>query len=369
MIKLAAPDIHEEDITKAIEVIKSGNLVQGREVAAFELLLSNYTGLAHAVVVTSGTAALHLSLMALGIGVNDFVLVPAFTFPATANAVEVVGASCLFADVDKRSYVMTPAQIEKVIEENEHQNIRAIIVVHEFGFPANIKEIALIAKHYGLHIIEDSACALGTVADGYHVGNYSDLTCFSFHPRKALTTGEGGAAISKNFAIAEKIRSLRNHGMEATNSGLDFTAPGLNYRMTDFQAALAFGQLERFNTELEKRKELVHIYCELLQKEKRILLPEIKAGHSWQSFMVVLHGSLDRKKVIARLREKGIESNLGAQALNCLNYYKKKYKFKEQDFSNARELYDSGLVLPLYGKLRAVDIEYIAKSLLHAVNN
>ena len=369
MIKLAVPDIREEDIKKVMEVIKSGNLVQGKQVAEFESQLCSYTGVANAVVVSSGTAALHLSLMALGISANEFVIVPAFTFPATANAVEIVGARCLFTDVDRRSYVMKPVQIEKVIHENKHKTIRAIIVVHEFGYPADIKKISEVAKRHNLNVIEDAACALGTLADGYHVGHYSDLACLSFHPRKALTTGEGGAVITKNSEIANRIRSLRNHGIEATNSGIDFTSPGLNYRMTDFQATLAFGQLERFNDELDKRRELAKIYCKLLKKEEKLLLPEVDVGHSWQSFMVVLHESLCRQKVINGLNKKGIETNLGAQALNCLKYFKEKYNFKECNFDNARDLYKSGLVLPLYGKLSATDIEYIAMSLLYTINS
>jgi dTDP-4-amino-4,6-dideoxygalactose transaminase len=198
MIRLASPDIQETDITRVNEVLKSGNLVQGQFVEAFEKKLVEFSKIDNCALVTSGTAALHLSLLALGIKAGDWIIVPAFTFPATANAVEIIGANVLLCDVDPTQYVVQPEEIEKVILKNPDKPIKAIIVVHEFGFPAQIKAIAEISKRYNLFLVEDSACALGTIADGYHTGYYSDLACFSFHPRKAITTGEGGAILSRN---------------------------------------------------------------------------------------------------------------------------------------------------------------------------
>lgn len=363
MIKLASPDINETDIQKAIEVIRSGNLVQGANVSEFENQLSSFTGIPLSVVVSSGTAALHLSLIALGIGSGDCVIVPAFTFPATANVVEVVGAEIILTDVDSSSYVMTPELLEETIIKNSHKKIKAVIVVHEFGYPAQIEAISEITKKYGLFLIEDAACALGTIADGHHVGYYSDVACFSFHPRKAITTGEGGAVITTSIELAGKIRLLRNHGIRYEDHGMDFVCAGLNYRMTDFQAALAIGQLERFKNELSKRKSLVSKYFKLLKDEKKIRLPYDHTGHSWQSFMVVLNENIDRKKIIDELLVKGIQVNLGAQAINCLSYYKNKYSYQDNEFLNSCELFKNGLVLPLYGKLNEDDIIYVFESL------
>jgi dTDP-4-amino-4,6-dideoxygalactose transaminase len=368
MIKLASPDISESDILRVADVIKSGSLIQGVNVVEFETLLSNFTGIPFSAVLSSGTAALHLSLIALGIGANDSVIVPAFTFPATANVVEIIGAEVILADVDPTSYVITPKLLEETILKNRDKNIKAVIVVHEFGYPAEMKAISEIVRKYGLYLIEDAACALGTIADNYHVGYYSDMACFSFHPRKAITTGEGGAVITTKTELADKIKILRNHGISYQNYGMDFIYAGFNYRMTDFQAALAIGQLERFKEELLKRKFLASKYYEILKEEKKVRLPENNDGHSWQSFMIVLDKSIDRKKIIEELLEKGIQTNLGAQAIHCLSYYKQKYNYSHADFSNASQLFNNGLVLPLYGKLVEEEVIHISKSLKKALD-
>lgn len=369
MIKLASPDIRESDILKAVEVLRSGNLVQGRYVSEFEEKLSEFTKIKNCAVVSSGTAALHLTLIALGIKPGDHVVVPAFTFPATANVVENIGAHVVLCDVDPKSYVVTPDEIEKTIALHADKPIKAIIVVHEFGYPARIMEIAEIAKRYDVKLIEDAACALGTIADGHHVGHYSDAACFSFHPRKAITTGEGGAVVSSSVEITERIKQLRNHGIaQESNGRIDFIAAGLNYRMTDFQAALAIGQLERFPDELSRRKELAGLYWKELSILGYFLLPHFVEGHSWQSFMVVMYSIASRDRIIKKMLDSGVQTNYGAYALNGLSYYKNKYGMRENDFPISLMLYQQGLVLPLYGKLStedAVMIPKVLKSLVH----
>lgn len=367
MIKLASPDIRKEDIRKAVDVLLTGNLIQGENVTLFEQKLTAFTCLPYSIVVSSCTAALHLSLIALGVTKGDSVIVPAFTFPATANVVEVVGAEIILADVDKTTYTMTPESLETAISGNKDKSIKAVIIVHEFGFPAQMKAISEIAKQHDLRLIEDAACALGTVADGHHVGHFSDMACFSFHPRKAITTGEGGAVLTNSQTLAERIKSLRNHGIEGIAKKIEFTAAGLNYRMTDFQAALAIGQLGRFRLELSKRSELANKYIQLLQHEKSLQLPINSDGHSWQSFMVVLNEHTSRQFVIEKLAVNGIETSLGAHAINCLSYYLGKYQFKQDSFNNARLLYERGLVLPIYGKLAVSDIEYISRAVITAL--
>ncbi|MGH2361569.1 MAG: DegT/DnrJ/EryC1/StrS family aminotransferase, partial [bacterium] len=185
MIRLAVPDIQESDIARVVEVLRSGNLVQAREVAGFEQALAEYTGIEHVATVSSGTAALHLALLALNIRPGDAVIVPAFTFPATANVVEAVGAEVVLCDVDPTTYVMTPEAFEACIQRHRKGNLRAVVVVHEFGYPARMAEICAVARKNNLPVIEDAACALGTTSDGIHVGGFGDLGCFSFHPRKA----------------------------------------------------------------------------------------------------------------------------------------------------------------------------------------
>lgn len=356
MINLSKPDLRDEDIARAVAVLRSGMLVQGENVAAFERKLESFAGLPHAVAVSSGTAALHLALKALDVGSGDTVLVPAFTFPATANAIEAVGAESALCDVEPGSYVAAPETIAERISALRDRRLKAVMVVHEFGYPARIAEIAEICRRHDLLLIEDAACALGTVADGKHPGFYGDVACYSFHPRKAITTGEGGAVMTRRKDLADKISSLRNHGIVPGAGGLDFQEAGLNYRLTDFQAALALGQMDRFGDELLRRRELAEIYRQELRDAPGLTLPVIPVGHSLQSFMVLLDETLARKDLIAALLARGIQTNLGAQALNCLAYYRRKYGLDEGSCPVATRLYRSGLVLPLYGFLATAGV-------------
>lgn len=369
MIRLASPDITQEDINRVVGVLKSGNLVEGESVALFQGKLSDFTAIDHCVLTSSATAGLHLMLMSLNVGHGETVIVPSFTFPATANTVEKTGAEVLFCDVDKKSYVAEAQALEIVIENNSDKNIKGIVIVHEFGYPADIAEIKKVADRYGLFLIEDAACAFGSLINGFSAGHFSDGAVFSFHPRKAITSGEGGAVVTKNEAIINKIRVLKNHGMLRDDSGVDFVEAGLNYRLTDFQAALMIGQLERFSGELNKRKKLVSHYYEQLTGANGFSLPLNHDGHSWQSFMIVLDDDTCRRIVIEKLLDKGIQTNLGAQSLPCLTYYKNKYNLNKAEFANSVVLYEKGLVLPLYGKLSKKDIRYISDSLLEVISS
>jgi perosamine synthetase len=368
MLKLASPDIRPSDIERAVAVLESGNLVQGPYVSAFENALCAFTSIPACAVVSSGTAALHLALIALGIKHGDVVVVPAFTFPATANVVENIGADVVLCDVDERSYVMTPEGLEATLNRNSGKNITAVIMVHEFGYPAEIEAIAQITGNYGLKLIEDAACALGTCANGHHPGYYSDVACVSFHPRKAITTGDGGALLSTDRTLVERIKVLRNHGIVYDNGAMDFVAAGLNYRMTDFQAALALGQLERFHDELRRRVYLAELYFSQLGGCPHLSLPQNVVGHSWQSFMIVLDNHLDRNMMIELMRGRDVQVNLGAQALNCLTFFRDKYGVTDIDCPSATKLFRSGLVLPLYGSLADEDIEFVCTSLKELIS-
>ena len=363
IINLASPNIKNSDIKRLVSVLKSGNLVEGSNVVKFEKKLSDFTKILNSVVVSSATAGLQLILKALEIKKDDYVIVPTFTFPATANAVENVGANTIFCDVDIDTYVINPQTLEKTIKSNLDKNIKAIIIVHEFGYPAKMKEISEIAKKYNLRLIEDAACALGTISDDYHVGYYSDGAVFSFHPRKAITSGEGGAVVSRDKELIEKIKVLKNHGIKRTTDGIDFIEAGLNYRMTDFQAALIIGQLNRFDKELKKRKKLANIYYKELKDTNGIKLPKFDSEHSWQSFMIVLDKDINRNELILRLLDKGIQTNLGAQSLPMLEYFGLKYKTKRKEYKNSKILFEQGLVLPLYGKLKKINIKSICQEL------
>lgn len=369
MIKLASPDILESDIQRCNDVIRSGNLVQGEWVARFEQALTSFAGFGSWRAVSSGTAALHIALKALGVGPGDSVIVPAFTFPATANVVENLGANTILCDVDPASYVVTPQTLQQTIDAHADHPLKAIIVVHEFGYPADMEAMAQIAKTHNLKIIEDAACALGTVSGDKHVGWFSDAACFSLHPRKAITCGEGGAIVSRNPALIERINALRNHGMARVGTDIDFVEAGLNYRLTDFQAALVTGQVERFDAEVDKRRLLADHYLDRLGNHPQITLPNADAGHTWQSFMVTLPAEIDRKTIIEAMLAKGVQTNLGAQALHCLSYFRDRYGYKADQFPNAAMLYRSGLVLPLYGKLTISDLDLIISNLLSVLES
>ncbi|WP_411877811.1 DegT/DnrJ/EryC1/StrS family aminotransferase [Polaromonas sp. YR568] len=364
---MAVPDIRDDDIARMVEVVRSGQLVQGKAVEEFEAALVAFSGIPHCAAVSSGTSALHLALLALGIGPGDKVLVPAFTYPATANAVELVGAKVLLCDVDPQSYVVTPQAVEKALSSPEGQDIKAIMLVHEFGFPVEVKSIAELAASRGIKVIEDAACALGTIADGFHPGYYSDMACFSFHPRKAITTGEGGAMMSRNAELVTLSKRLRNHGTQPVNGRMDFTEAGLNYRLTNFQAALGINQIARFGQELAVRKEMVEVYCALLQDHASIGLPRRSDGHSWQSFMVVLPDGV-RERIKQLMIEQGVEVNLGAHALNCLSYFEATYGVGAATCPVSTALYHDGLVLPLHGRMSMRDIEDVAGKLLRSVS-
>ena len=360
MIKLAKPVISEEIIDKVVSVLRSGNLVQGQYVRLFEEKLQDYLGVENATIVSSGTAALHLALMALDIQNGDEVIVPAFTFPATANVVENVGAKPVFVDISLSDYCLDPALIEGAVTKNT----KAIIVVHEFGQAADMEKIVGIARKHNLYLIEDAACAIGTRFDNRPVGAFGTLGCFSFHPRKIITTGEGGAVVTNDKALAEKINALRNHGL-ASSGAADFDYAGLNYRMTDFQAVMGYYQLSGLEEDIRKRIHLARKYRENLSVFNWLELPEPfeNRRHIYQTFHVLLEGALDRVQFISHLKSNGIETNLGAQGLHLLPFYKNKYEYAASDFPQASRAFQHGLALPIGAHVAEGDIDFIAETM------
>lgn len=359
MIKLCIPEIGLEEINAVREVLESGMLVQGEKVFEFEKKIEKYLNVKNAIAVSSGTAALHLSLMALGVKSEDEVIVPDFTFPATANVVESVGANCKFVDINLESFCIDANKIEEKITNKT----KVIMPVQEFGQSSDMDKIVELAKKYNLKIIEDAACALGTEYKGKKVGTIGDLGCFSLHPRKAITTGEGGIIVTNDDKLAEKVRILRNHGISYENGKAEFVSAGLNYRMTDIQGAMALiqiGKLEKIN---EKRKELAEYYNEVLKNIKSIKMPkeECYGKHVWQTYHILVQSDIDRNKLINDLRENGIEANFGAYAVHNQHYYKNKYQI--EGLENSVYAYEKGIALPLYAKLDKSEIKYIGDTL------
>ena len=365
-IPLMVPDINEDDIQSVVDVLRSGMLVQGVYVEKLEKNIADYLNVKNAVAVSSGTATLHIALVALGIGPGDEVIIPAFSYIATANVVELVGAKPVFVDIDINSFNIDVNQIEAAITDKT----KAIMPVHEFGLACNITEVCKIAAKHNLFVIEDAACALGAKEKGKYVGSFGDVGSFSFHPRKAITSGEGGMLVTNDDELAEKFRVLRNHGISYKNGKMDFIDAGFNYRMTDFQAALVNSQFQRFEKILEQRNSLAKIYLDELKDINSIQLPSHpeNKNHTWQSFHILVQS--DRDQLIVKLKEKGIGTNYGAQCIPYQAFYKNKYGYNSSiEFPNSYLSYTNGLVLPLYSKLRANEVFEISSQISHIIND
>lgn len=366
MIKLAVPDIGEEELNEVKKVFDSKYLVQGDKVEEFESLIKDYLKVKYAFAVTSGTAALHLALIALDIKQGDEVIIPDFTFPATSNVVEIVGASSKFVDIKLSDFCIDSDLIERKITTNT----KAIIPVHEFGQSCDMNKIMKIAKRHNLKIIEDAACALGAEYKNFKVGTIGDIGCFSLHPRKAITTGEGGILTTNNDELAKKIILLRNHGLTYINGKAQFVIPGYNYRMTNIQGAIGIVQMKKLHAINEARKSIALKYNEMLSEIPNIILPKEKTynTHVWQTYQILLDKKYNRDQIIGKLRDKGIETNYGAYSVHNQPYYKEKYNYSDLDYQNATFSFEHGLVLPLHNFLTDNDLVYITCELERSLN-
>ncbi len=360
-IPLARPDIREEDIALVNEVLRSGMLVQGTYVEKLENVFAQYHNVKHAVAVSNGTATLHLALKVLGIGAGDEVIVPAFSYVATANVVELVGAACVFVDVDETTFNIDVSQIEQAITART----KAIIPVHEFGLACDIEAVCALSKKHGIHVIEDAACALGARQNGKLVGSFGILGSFSLHPRKSITSGEGGILLTNDDAVATKLKQLRNHGIEMENGKMNFVEAGFNYRMTDFQAALAWSQFQRIDGIIKYKNELATVYFSALNN-KNIVLPTVPPdrNHTWQTFHVLLKETLMQDELISKLKQQNIGTNYGAQCIPAQTYYYQKYGLNAFTlFPNSYKAYTQGLAIPIYERMTKDDIIYIAQTI------
>ena len=365
--RLADPRIDDHQIKMVEDVLKSKMLVHGASCETFEADIASYLGVEkeQVAVTSSCTASLHLALLSLNVPKNKAIMVPSFTFPATVNVVEQIGAIPIFVDVNEDDYTMSVESLRNTYDSfKKDYDIVGIIVVHEFGASADMNQIMTFAKGNGLFVIEDAACAFGTEFEKSKVGLLSDIGCFSFHPRKAITTGEGGAVVSNNKDLIKKCKTFRNHGMDMVNGHIDFVVPGLNYRLTHFQAVLCIGQLQHFDDWISKRRTLQLIYRTYL-KHPMIHLPKDQEGHTWQSFMIVLDDRVNRDMLKENLKLKENESNYGAYSLLETQYYKEKYgNLYAEKTPISTKLFRQGLCLPLHQGLSEEDIKTICKEVL-----
>jgi dTDP-4-amino-4,6-dideoxygalactose transaminase len=354
-IRLAFPDLGEEELAEIASVLESGQLTMGPKVAEFEDALARACGVGHAVAVSSGTAALHLAVLALGIGPGDEVIVPAYTFPATANVVALAGARPVLVDVDPDTMNALPEGVYEAVTPRT----KAVLAVHLFGRPLDWEALQS-AVPPDVALLEDAAGALGARWQGMPCGGLGLLGCLSFHPRKIVTTGEGGAVTSSDDGIADAIRRMRHHGIEP-DGAFEIVSPGTNYRLSDVLCALGLPQLHRLGELLRLRETLAAGYTERLAGV--VETPSAAEGdrHGWQAYVV----RVDRRdEVLAALRERGIEAQIGTYALHRLRAY-----HEQGPFPGADRAYERALALPFHTRLTDDDLDRVAENLTSIVSN
>jgi dTDP-4-amino-4,6-dideoxygalactose transaminase len=366
-IWLARPQTGEAEIEEIRGVMESGYLTQGPKVAEFERLVAERIGTAHAFATTSATTALHLSLAALGIEPGDEVLVPDFTFPATANVVVQQGAVPVLVDVELATFAIDPTDLARKAGARS----KAIIPVHPFGLPADMDPILKLAEERGLAVLEDAACALGAQYRGRPVGSLGVAACFSFHPRKSITTGEGGMITTSSEPLAARIRLLRSHGGVRTGGRFVFEDAGFNYRLSDILAAVGVAQFRRLDQMLDARRRVAAGYDAALEGVDGVQIPACPSGlaHTYQSYVVLLDSRIDRDEVIARLASAGIETTLGTYALHAQPFFMRSYGSQAGDLPNSYRAYASSLALPLHAGITPSEVDEVVEALKAAISS
>jgi dTDP-4-amino-4,6-dideoxygalactose transaminase len=383
-IPLARPWFDEADERAVVETLRSGWVGQGPKVATFERRFAKYTGSPYATAVSSCTAALHLAALAAGWGPGDEVLVPAFTWISTPNAAEYTGATPVFCDVDPVTLNLDPEDARRRVTDRT----RGIIPVHLFGLAADMISFLALAREHQLVLVEDAACALGSYVGQRHAGTLGEIGCFSFHPRKSITTGEGGMLVTHRQKLDIAFRSLRDIGADRENlTGEraaqqqlpDFPVLGFNYRLTDLQAALGLTQLEKFTEILQLRRDRAQWYCDRITRSalNDWLLPPpvcLDREHAYQSYVCRLRLASDnlavfeslharRNRLMQRLLEVGVATRPGTHAPHLLSYYQKKYRLCPQDYPQAWQADWLTLALPLYPQMTEAEQEHVSSRL------
>ena len=373
-IPIARTSLTEDEIASVLGPLRSGWLVQGPQVKSFEEKWCGFTGAPHSLAVTSCTTGMHLAVAALNLGPGDEVIVPAFTWISTANVIEHQGATPIFCDIDLQTFNIDVTQIEGLITGRTV----GILPVHLFGLAADMDPIMAIAKKHGLWVIEDSACGFGATYGGQHVGHFGNAGAFSFHPRKAITTGEGGMITTADVDLATKIQQLRDHG--AVMSDLqrhlgpkpyllaDHIHAGYNQRMTDIQGALGATQMERANDIIEERRNIAKNFDAAFANLEELKTPFVHElyGHGYQSYPCLLEfsGAISevnekRNSWMEILQNKGISTRPATHAVHMLSFYKEKYSIKAEDFPNAYKANACSISLPLFHGMTDSEMNHI----------
>ncbi len=391
MLPITIPYFGEEEAAAAAEAVRSGWVSQGPKVAEFERAMAAYCGTAEAVAVSNCTTALHLSLVVLGIGPGDEVICPSMSFIATANSIRHAGATPVFADVDPQTYNLDPDAAEAAVTPRT----KAIMVVHQIGLPADIDRFLAIGRRHGIKIVEDAACAIGSRYKGVPIGGHTEMACFSFHPRKVITTGEGGMITTNNAEYARRLRLLRQHGMSVPDTVRhaarqviteQYVCLGYNYRMTDIQAAVGIEQLKRLDWIVERRRTLAHRYTDALTHRHtdaplsalRSPLSALPSPHhpwlrpptvpeyaefNFQSYAVQLTGDapISRDELMQRLLDAGISTRRGIMLAHTEPAYAGRglpNPLPHSERASARSV-----LLPLYPQMTSVEQDRVLGAL------
>ncbi|MFL2983122.1 MAG: DegT/DnrJ/EryC1/StrS family aminotransferase [Candidatus Neomarinimicrobiota bacterium] len=381
-IPIAKTKLTEKEFNIIRKPLESGWLVQGQYVKNFEDKFSDYIGVKHSIAVTSCTAALHLSLSALGLSSRDEVILPAFTWISTANIVEHIGAKVVFCDINSKTFNIDVDKIETLITPRT----KAIIPVHLFGLATDMDKIMEIAEKYDLWVIEDAACGFGSKYKNKHVGSFGNVGCFSFHPRKVITTGEGGMITTDDDDLAEKLRAMRDHGAKISDFQRhhgtkpyllpDFPYAGYNYRMTDIQASIGFTQMDRVSEILSERRELAQRYNDSLSNLDFFQIPfeDSDYQHGFQSYPCLFDVNLissdsitstniKRNNFMEILQSKGISTRPATHAVHMLTYYKEKYQIDSRDYSNSLLANETSISFPFFNGMKPEEYSYIIKNI------
>ena len=368
--------ITDEDIQAVIDVLKSDYLTQGPKIAEFEAAFAEYIGCKYAVAVSNGTAALHLSALALSTKQDDKVITTPITFAASANCVRYCGGDVIFADIDPNTYLLDINSVRELLHASPIGTYKGIIPVDFAGYPLNLEEFRTLADEFGLWIIEDSCHAPGgyfTDKNGQKQncgnGNFADLSIFSFHPVKHIAAGEGGMITTNNEKLYNKLRNLRTHGIQQIpelrqfNHGLwyyEMQELGFNYRLTDFQAALGNSQLKRADAGLERRREIAAIYENVFSRKSYIKRQTgIIDGHAYHLYVVEFE---DRKGLYAYLRKKNIFAQIHYIPVHLMPYYRQ-FGWTEGDLPKAENYYHHCLSLPMFPTLTEEEQEFVIKNI------
>jgi dTDP-4-amino-4,6-dideoxygalactose transaminase len=355
-VYLARPYIGDEEFEAVRRVLESRFLTEGEVTREFERRFAEYCDAKHGIATTSCSTALELALRTVGVKPGDEVIVPDFTYPVTASVVALVGAKPVLVDVDLNSYNVTAERIEEAITDKT----KAIIPVSLFGNPLE-KDVYKIGEEYGIYVIEDAACSAGSMLNGKKVGSFADMTCFSFHPRKVITTGEGGMITTNNDEFAEKARSLKRFGIRSINGQIRFTEFGTNYKMSDILSAIGLVQLEKIEKIIKIRIEKAKIYTEMLEKVEGIKPPEVRPNtrHNFQSYVCYVEKEGMRDKIRQELAKVGVETQIGTYCLHLEPAFRNVRRVGSLE--NAEKLFYNTLTLPLHHELTLEQQEMICK--------